>query len=210
MPHGKVVNHIWEHRPDADTEQAEQSKHQFRTSQATKQLFEYSSLTRVRQRQCEWFMCIAFSSDTDYIWQGPRNGLRTLCRRWELTHQGSKNTVATLNPIRMHIIMKTGRLLGTQATIITAGMKSWEGHKQVSQVKRRLKVWKNNLSIRHHVRGYFGCLTESPMKTVALFPILRRTFCHKGTATEAANCGENYSFSWNLKCVLGAVKMLHF
>lgn len=32
--------------------------------------------------------------------------------------------VAMLNPIRMHIIMKTGRLLGTQATIIEAGMKS--------------------------------------------------------------------------------------
>lgn len=55
---------------------------------------------------------------------GPRKGLRTLCPSWEVTHHGSKNMVATLNPIKMHIIMKSGRLLGTQATITEAGMKS--------------------------------------------------------------------------------------
>lgn len=38
--------------------------------------------------------------------------------------------VATLKPIRTHINRKTGRLLGTQATMITAGMKSWEEKKQ--------------------------------------------------------------------------------
>lgn len=32
--------------------------------------------------------------------------------------------VATLNPIRMHMSMKTGRLLGTHATVAAPGMKS--------------------------------------------------------------------------------------
>lgn len=41
--------------------------------------------------------------------------------------------MATLKPIRTHINRKTGRLLGTQATTITAGMKNWEGK------NRRLK-----------------------------------------------------------------------
>lgn len=41
-----------------------------------------------------------------------------------MTHQGSRNMVATLNPIRMHMSMKTGRLLGKHATVATAGMKS--------------------------------------------------------------------------------------
>lgn len=40
------------------------------------------------------------------------------------THQGSRNMVATLNPIRTHMSMKTGRLSGTHATVATAGMKS--------------------------------------------------------------------------------------
>lgn len=39
--------------------------------------------------------------------------------------------VATLEPISMHISMKTGKLLGTQATMITAGIKSWERNRQV-------------------------------------------------------------------------------
>lgn len=39
--------------------------------------------------------------------------------------------VATLKPISTHISMKTGRLLGAQATVITAGMKSWESNKEV-------------------------------------------------------------------------------
>lgn len=56
--------------------------------------------------------------------RGLEKGRRTLCPGGEITHQGSRNMVAMLNPIRMHIIMKTGRLLGTQATIIEAGMKS--------------------------------------------------------------------------------------
>lgn len=37
---------------------------------------------------------------------------------------------ATLKPISTHISRKTGRLLGTQATTITAGMKSWERSRQ--------------------------------------------------------------------------------
>lgn len=82
-------------------------------------------------------MCSLFSRDADRLWQGPRRGRGTLCPSWEVTHQGSRNTVATLNPIKMHIVMKSGRLLGTQATIITAGMKSWEGHTQASQVRGR-------------------------------------------------------------------------
>lgn len=42
----------------------------------------------------------------------------------KMTHQGSRNMVATLNPIRVHMSMKTGRLLGKHATVATAGMKS--------------------------------------------------------------------------------------
>lgn len=38
---------------------------------------------------------------------------------------------ATLKPISTHMSRKTGRLLGTQATTITAGMKSWERSRQV-------------------------------------------------------------------------------
>ncbi|TNN73268.1 hypothetical protein EYF80_016431 [Liparis tanakae] len=36
------------------------------------------------------------------------DGPVSACPRWELTHHGSRNMVATLNPIRTHIIMKTG------------------------------------------------------------------------------------------------------
>lgn len=43
-------------------------------------------------------------------------------------------------------------------------------------------------------------LTDSPMKTVTFFPILRRTVCHRGTATEADNCG-NIEIR-NAKCVV--------
>lgn len=74
--------------------------------------------------------------------RGPWKGPQTLCSGWELTHQGSRNMVATLNPIRTHILMKTSRLLGTQATIITAGMKSWE------RQKRGFKVWNISLIIQ--------------------------------------------------------------
>lgn len=49
----------------------------------------------------------------------------------DVTHQGRRKMVATLKPIRTHINMKTGRLLGTQATITTAGMKSWERKEQL-------------------------------------------------------------------------------
>lgn len=42
----------------------------------------------------------------------------------ESTHQGSRYIVVTLIPIRTHMVMKTGRLLGTQATTLTATMKS--------------------------------------------------------------------------------------
>lgn len=48
--------------------------------------------------------------------------------------------VATLNPIRTHIMMKTGRLLGTQATVMAAGMKSWEGRKRF-QTECRKTTW---------------------------------------------------------------------
>lgn len=43
-----------------------------------------------------------------------------------LTHQGSRNMVAKLNPNITHMVTKTGRLLGTQAMIVTAGMKSYK------------------------------------------------------------------------------------
>lgn len=39
--------------------------------------------------------------------------------------------VAKLKPMGTHISMKTGRLLGTQATMLTAGMKSWERAKVI-------------------------------------------------------------------------------
>lgn len=42
----------------------------------------------------------------------------------EMTHQGSRNTIATLNPSRMHMSAKASRLSGKQATVATAGMKS--------------------------------------------------------------------------------------
>lgn len=48
--------------------------------------------------------------------------------------------VATLKPIKIHMVMKTGRLLGTQATTITAGMKIWQRHKRVSHKRKRLNV----------------------------------------------------------------------
>lgn len=111
--------------------------------------------------------------------RGPWKGPQTLCSGWELTHQGSRNTVATLNPIRTHILMKTSRLLGTQATIITAGMKSCE------RQKRGFKVWNIIIILSSSFRG----LTDNPMKTVDFFPILRRIICHTGTATEAETCG---------------------
>lgn len=62
--------------------------------------------------------------DADCKRQGPRVGPGTLCLGSGTTHQGSRNMVATLKPIRMHMSMNTGRLSGRQATVATAGMKS--------------------------------------------------------------------------------------
>lgn len=111
---------------------------------------------------------------------GASDGTGNFVSWWKLTHQGSRNMVATLNPIRMHINMKTGRLLGTHAIITTAGMKSWERNKtSLTGIKRTESV---------EIKDVWF-LTDSPMKTVALLPILRRMFCNRGTATEAATCG---------------------
>ena len=97
-----------------------------------------------------------------------------------LTHHGSRNTVATLNPIRIHITTNRGRLLGAQAMMVTAGMKNWERHKQASQVRG---------GFQHEEKDSYDSgqevLTDSPMNSVVFFPALRRTACHRGTATEA-------------------------
>lgn len=46
-------------------------------------------------------------------------------------HQGSRNMVARLSPIRTHMVMKTARLPGTQATTVTARMKGWRTAQQI-------------------------------------------------------------------------------
>lgn len=157
-----------------------------RHEQSTNQI----SATIFRWRQSEWFMCSTFSSDPDpdWIWQGPSRGQGTMCPCWELTHQGSRNMVPMLNPIRTHIIMKTGRLLGTQAIVVTAGMKSWERQNE------RL-----NTLIFFYIFTVRGFLTDSPMKTVTFFPILRRTICHRGTAMEADACENIETVSFEIQ-----------
>lgn len=105
--------------------------------------------------------------------RGPWKGPQTLCSGWELTHQGSRNMVATLNPIRTHILMKTSRLLGTQATIITAGMKSWE------RQKRGFKVWNISLIIKFQ-RSY-----RQSDENSGLFPNSQKNYlphrnCYRG------------------------------
>lgn len=83
---------------------------------------------------------------------------------------------ATLEPISTHISRKTGRLLGTQATTTTAGMKSWGRSKQAFE----------EAFPSAELREQPGSLTERPMNAVAFFPILSRSVCHRGTASEAA------------------------
>lgn len=203
MLHGKVIHYIWEHWPVAHTIHAHMKPTcQFKWGELTNQRKpDGIILTGLGQVEAMWMIHEQYI----HFWHwlnvtGAWEGVQTSCPSWELTHQGSKNTVATLNPITTHMTMKTGKLLGTQATITAAGMKSWERQKQADQDRfKTILLWR-----------HFRFLTDNPMKTVAFFPILKRTICQRGTAIEAETWGDTDILDFKFKLYLVTFMYMSF